>query len=234
VVWARADRPSRVQIEVATTDRFKDILRKVWVDALPESDLTAEARHRRPARRTGHLLPRYSAEPRRPTILGEPMIGRFRTAPADNRNVSFVLSGDTCGQGWGIDEARGGMKTYATMLKHRPDFFIRSGDTIYADGPIPAEIKLPNENCGRNITMEEKAKPAETLAEFRGNHKYNLLDQNLREFNAAVPMLAQWDDHEVHQQLVAGGAAHPRRARAQEVHREEHDGDGGTCRARLP
>src|SRR5262249_37949913 len=27
--------------------------------------------------------------------------------------------------------------------------------------------------------------------------KYNLLDKNLREFNAAVPMFAQWDDHEV-------------------------------------
>jgi alkaline phosphatase D len=38
---------------------------------------------------------------------------------------------------------------------------------------------------------------AETLAEFRGNYAYNLMDGNLRRFNAAVPMLAQWDDHEV-------------------------------------
>jgi alkaline phosphatase D len=45
--------------------------------------------------------------------------------------------------------------------------------------------------------MEEKAKPAESLTEFRGNYKYNLLDANLREFNAVVPMFAQWDDHEV-------------------------------------
>jgi len=42
-----------------------------------------------------------------------------------------------------------------------------------------------------------EAKPAETLAEFRANYKYNLLDKNLRAFNAAVPMFAQWDDHEV-------------------------------------
>jgi alkaline phosphatase D len=197
VVWARADRPSRVQIEVATTDSFKDVVRKVWVDALPESDLTAKlAVDGLPAGQD--IFYRVTLQDHaEPTVLGEPSVGRFRTAPADKRDVAFVWSGDTSGQGWGIDEARGGMKTYATMLKHRPDFFIHSGDTIYADGPIPAEIKLPNGELWKNITIEEKAKPAETLAEFRGNYKYNLLDKNLREFNAAVPMLTQWDDHEV-------------------------------------
>ena len=197
VVWARADRPSRVQIEVATTDSFKDVVHKVWVDALPESDLTAKvAIDGLPSGQDVfyRVTLQNHAEPQ---ILGEATVGRFRTAPADKRNVSFVWSGDTCGQGWGIDEARGGMRTYATMLKHRPDFFIHNGDTIYADGPIPAEIKLPNGEIWKNLTSEEKSKCAETLAEFRANYKYNLLDRNLRAFNAAVPMFAQWDDHEV-------------------------------------
>ena len=44
---------------------------------------------------------------------------------------------------------------------------------------------------------EEKSVVAHGLAQFRGNYKYNLLDDNLRAFNAQVPMLAQWDDHEV-------------------------------------
>jgi alkaline phosphatase D len=48
-----------------------------------------------------------------------------------------------------------------------------------------------------NVVTEEKSKPAETLAEFRGQYKYNLLDQSVRAFNADVPMYAQWDDHEV-------------------------------------
>jgi len=48
-----------------------------------------------------------------------------------------------------------------------------------------------------NVVIEEKAKPAETLAEFRGNYKYNLLDKNVLAFNAEVPIFAQWDDHEV-------------------------------------
>jgi alkaline phosphatase D len=197
IVWTRCDRPSRVRIEVSTTDGFKDVLQQVWVDALPESDFTAKVllEGLPPDQEIFYRLTAQNhAEP---TIVSAPMVGRFRTAPSTSRNVSFVWSGDTCGQGWGIDEARGGMKTYATMLKHRPDFFIHSGDTIYADGPIPAEIKLPNGELWKNIVMEEKSKAAETLAEFRGNYKYNLLDGNLRAFNAEVPMFAQWDDHEV-------------------------------------
>src|SRR5262249_2239536 len=39
VVWARADRPSRMLIEVATTDSFKQVRHAVFVDALPETDL---------------------------------------------------------------------------------------------------------------------------------------------------------------------------------------------------
>jgi alkaline phosphatase D len=125
------------------------------------------------------------------------MTGRFRTAPSDQRSISFVWSGDTAGQGWGIDEARGGMRTYATMLRNRPDFFIHSGDNIYADGPILAEQKMPNGEIWKNVVMEEKAKPAETLAEFRANYKYNLLDRNLLAFNAEVLIFSHWDDHEV-------------------------------------
>ncbi|HYW60077.1 MAG TPA: alkaline phosphatase D family protein [Xanthobacteraceae bacterium] len=196
VVWARADRPARMQIEVATSDSFKDP-RGVFVDALPESDFTAKALiENLPAGQDIFYRVRFQ-DLSDPGILSEPAVGRFRTAPSDRRSISFTWSGDTAGQGWGIDEARGGMRTYAAMRKNRPDFFIHSGDTIYADGPIPAEMKLPNGEIWKNLVTEEKSKPAETLAEFRGNYKYNLLDKNLRAFNAEVPTFAQWDDHEV-------------------------------------
>ena len=129
--------------------------------------------------------------------ISEPTVGRFRTAPSDRRSISFVWSGDTAGQGWGIDESRGGMRTYATMMHSRPDFFVHCGDSIYADCTIPAQQKLPNGEIWRNIVTEEKSKIATTLAEYRGNYKYNLLDANLRAFNAEVPIFAQWDNHEV-------------------------------------
>ena len=169
MVWARADRPSRMTVEVATTDSFKTIHSGIFVDALPESDFTAKALlEGLPAGQDMFYRIRF-ADLSAPTVLSEPMIGRFRTAPADRRSVSFVWSGDTVGQGFGIDEARGGMRTYATMLRNRPDFFIHNGDTIYADGPIAAEVKLPDGTLWKNIVTEDKSKPAETLAEFRGN-----------------------------------------------------------------
>jgi alkaline phosphatase D len=195
MVWARADRPARMLVEVATSDSFKSIHSAVFVDALPEADFTAKALlEGLPAGQDIFYRIRFQ-DHAFPGALSEPQVGRFRTAPSERRSVSFVWSGDTAA--WGIDEARGGMRTYSTMRNCRPDFFIHCGDHIYADCPIPAERKLPNGEIWRSIVTEEKSKIAQTLADFRGNYKYNLLDRNLRTFNAEVPIFAQWDDHEV-------------------------------------
>src|SRR5262249_59074030 len=105
----------------AAPDSFRDIRGSVFVDALPESDFTAKALiEGLPAGQDVFYRIRFQ-DLASPTIVGEPMVGRFRTAPGDKRSISFVWSGDTAGQGWGIDEARGGMKTYKTMLNNRPD-----------------------------------------------------------------------------------------------------------------
>jgi alkaline phosphatase D len=197
MVWARADRPSRMTVEVSTTGSFSAIRSGAFADALPETDFAAKVLlENLPPGQDVFYRVRFE-DLSSPAIVGEPVIGRFRTAPSDRRSVSFVWSGDTVGQGWGIDAARGGMRTYAAMQRNRPDFFIHSGDTIYADVPLQPEVKLPDGTLWNNLVTEEKSKPAETLAEFRGNFKYNLLDGNLRAFNAEVPMFAQWDDHEV-------------------------------------
>ncbi len=95
------------------------------------------------------------------------------------------------------------MTIYETMRGLQPDFFIHSGDTVYADGPIEAEVPLPDGGVWRNVTTEEKAKVAETLAQFRGNHKYNLLDYNVRRFNAD-PRLRPVGRPRDDQQLVPG------------------------------
>ncbi len=197
MVWARVSQPSRVRVEFSTTDTFKNILGSVFADALPESDLTMKlGMEGLPSGQDifYRVTPQNHADP---SVLGEQMVGHFRTAPSDNRDVTFIWSGDMAGQGWGIDEDRGGMKLYAAMLKHRPDFFIHSGDTIYADGVIQAEVKLKDGTIWKNLVTEEKSHTAETLADFRGAYRYNLLDKNVRAFNAEVPMFVQWDDHEV-------------------------------------
>jgi alkaline phosphatase D len=195
VVWARADRPARMHVEVATSDSFKTIRNATFVDALPETDFTAKALlDGLPAGQDLFYRIRFQ-DHSFPDALSEPQVGRLRTAPTERRSLAFVWSGDT--GAWGIDAARGGMRTYATMQRCRPDFFIHSGDHIYADCPFPAERSLPNGEVWRNIVTEEKSHIAQTLADFRGNYKYNLADANLRAFNAEVPMFAQWDDHEV-------------------------------------
>jgi alkaline phosphatase D len=197
IVWARADRPARMQVECATTESFAAIIRSSSVDALPDHDFTAKLLlEGLPPGQDIFYRVRFD-DIAEAGIFGERQIGHFRTAPDDLRSISFVWSGDTAGQGWGIDPSRGGMRAYRTMLDNRPDFFIHSGDSIYADCPIPSEQKLPNGETWRNITTEDKSAVAHSLGQFRGNYKYNLLDDNLRAFNAQVPMLAQWDDHEV-------------------------------------
>ena len=197
VVWSRTDRPSRMIVEYATTDSFRDARRVVGPAALPEDDYTAKVIL------TG--LPPGQQVVYRVTFQdlayskarSFPVEGRLRTPAADRADVKFSWGGDTAGQGYGIDVDRGGMRIYEAIRQARPDFFLHSGDNIYADNPILAEVRLDDGTTWKNLVTEETSKVAETLAEFRGRYRYNLLDENIRRFNAEIPTLAQWDDHEV-------------------------------------
>lgn len=149
VVWARTDRPAQMLVEVATTDTFKDARALPPIAALPETDFTAKMLvDNLPASQDIFYRVRFR-DLSHTAIEGEPVVGRFRTAPADRRDVSFVWGGDVAGQGWGINPDDGGMVTFAAMRKHRPDFLLHSGDTIYADGVIPPRSSLPTARSGR-------------------------------------------------------------------------------------
>jgi alkaline phosphatase D len=103
VVWARADRPARMLAEIATTDSFKTIHRAVFVDALPETDFTANALiEGLPAGQDIFYRVRFQ-DLASPTIVGEPMTGRFaaRRATADPSRSS----------GPGIPPAKAGAST---------------------------------------------------------------------------------------------------------------------------
>ena len=196
VIWSRCDRPARMFVEYGTGERFERPRRISGPVALRETDFTAKLRLVGLPAGT-HILYRVLFEDlARPGVFSEVSTGSFRTAPQDRRNISFVWSGDTAGQGYGIDKARGGMRTYETMRKLSPDFFVHSGDQIYADGPFAPELHLDDGSQWNNIVTEGTGKVAETLAEFHANYRYNLLDENVRKFVSAVPIFAQWDDHE--------------------------------------
>ncbi|MCZ7600630.1 MAG: alkaline phosphatase D family protein [Gammaproteobacteria bacterium] len=197
VLWARADRPARALVEVATSDTFIDARRLAPVDVLPQHDFVMK-------RLVADLPPGQeifyrvvfedlAGGPAR----SEPVIGRFRTAPDTRRSVRFAWSGDTAGQGWGIDPSRGGMQTYAEIARHEPDFFLHSGDAIYADNPIAPRRAMPDGGTWNNLVVEGVDKVAETVAEFRGRFKYNLNDAHLLAMNARLPTVFAWSDHDV-------------------------------------
>ena len=198
VVWSRSDRPARMLVEYATTERFADVRRIAGPAALEGTDFTA--------RTVLAGLPRGQRVFYRVTFqdltdlrrISRPEMGSFVTAPAAaSRDVSIAWSADTVGQGWGINPDWGGLRLYETMLKAEPDLFINSGDTIYADQPVVAEVKLDDGTIWKNLVTEAKSRAAQSVADFRGAYQYNLGDAHMRRFNAATAQIVQWDDHEV-------------------------------------
>ena len=198
VVWARADRAARMLVEYATSDTFRDVRRVVGPSVTEASDFTGKLKIA-DLPRGQRVFYRVSFQDLRDIRRwSEPVVGQFATAPGPRtRDVSLVFSADTVGQGWGLDPAHGGMLTYDSMHAAAPDLFVNLGDAIYADAPIQAEVRLDDGRVWRNLTSEAKSKVAETLDEYRGNYRYNLQDAHMRRFNAAVPQITTWDDHEV-------------------------------------
>jgi alkaline phosphatase D len=203
IVWARADRPSRLIVEYSASEKFTSVNRVPGPFVTTATDFTGriDLTNLKPDQT---FFVRVRFEDRDGRTVSEATEGSFRTAPSSPRDIRFLWSGDTVGQGLGINPEFGGMGIYETMRFLEPDFFIHSGDTIYADNPVPAEIPLPGGRVWKNVTTEAKSKVAETLDEFRGNFLYNLMDENVRRFNAAVPQIWQWDDHEVHNNWSPG------------------------------
>ncbi len=197
VLWARSDRSARLLVDWSTTYTMDDAQPLPPLAVGPDTDFT------------GKLVVSGLPQGQRvfyrvvvedlvdPSLRSAPEIGSFATPPAGDEDVSFAFTGDCAGQGWGINPEWGGMRCFETIRRQEPDFFLHSGDTIYADGPLLPEVELPDGTIWHNLVTPEKSKVCETLDEYRGAFRYNLLDENVRRLNAEVPILTQWDDHEV-------------------------------------
>ena len=196
MIWTRTDRPAKVVMEVSTTESFANARQLAPMYADPNGDFAIK-RMVDDLPSDQDIFYRFvAADLNDLQATSDPIVGQFRTAPTARRDIRFAWSGDTAGQGWGIDDE--GMRTYATMAHHKPDFFLHSGDTIYADGPMQDEVVKDGELIWKNTTLiDEKRKVAETLEEFRGQWKYNLMDEHVMAMNALCPTFFQWDDHEV-------------------------------------
>jgi alkaline phosphatase D len=199
IVWSRSDRPAQMLVDYALDPNFKKSRRILGGQALAATDFTA--RVDLSGLPTGEpVFYRVMFRDLDNGAMSDAVTGRLNIPSGGakgDRDITFIWSGDSVGQGWGINPDWGGLKLYSEMLKLNPDFMIHSGDTIYADGPLKSEVTLKNGSIWKNIVTPEKSKVAETLQEFRGNYIYPMLDAQVRRFNSQVPMLVQWDDHEV-------------------------------------
>lgn len=194
LIWCRSDRASRMIVRSKTSEKGAEhVVRGPVCGAA--SDFTAKTMLRGlPPGQTVF----YQVQFEEGKSLSEPVSGRLRTASrTGDRDVRFTWSGDVVGQGYGISPDWGGLKGFEAVRVAQPDFFIHSGDTIYADNPLEKERKLSDGGVWRNIVTPEKSKVAETLDEYRGAYKYNLLDEHVRRCFSEVPQVWQWDDHEV-------------------------------------
>jgi alkaline phosphatase D len=192
VLWARSSGPGLMSVRLRSNGRLLRTVRTGWVDE--RTDLTTRLQ-------LVGLTPgrRYDA-----TITFEDDLGvtgqtervSFTTAPLHAAAQSLVWSGDTCGQGFGINDDLGGLTTYAAIRRTHPDLFVHCGDTIYADLEIPPSVTEDNGHVWHNTVSDGVEKVAETLDEFRGRHRYAMQDTNVRALYADVPAVVQWDDHE--------------------------------------
>lgn len=196
-IWSRTDRAARMIVEYSTSESFDQVTRVAGPHCLSVTDYTGRLQLDNLPLDADIFYRVIFQSAVDGKTESEPAVGRLRTLERRERDIRFVWGGDTVGQGWGINPDFGGMKIYEAMRAVQPDFFIHSGDNIYADGPVVSSVALPDGSTWKNITTEEKSKVAETLDEYRGNYKYNLLDENVRRMNAEVPQIWQWDDHEV-------------------------------------
>lgn len=204
MIWSRADRPARMLVEWSTRDTFEGASQVPGPLVTAETDFTArlDLDGLPPGQKIFYRV--TFTDPDADQIRSEPSVGSFRTAGDGPRDLTVVWGGDTAGQGFGINLEWGGMKIYEAMRHMEPDLLIHCGDMIYADAPILPEVKLSDGSIWKNLTTVEKSKVAETLAEFRGNFAYNLLDENIRRFNAEVPSFVLWDDHEIRNNWFPG------------------------------
>jgi alkaline phosphatase D len=200
IVWSKCDRPGRLIVEYSTRslESGSNVRRIVGPAALEDADFTAriDLSDLPDGQRISYRVRFQDLSDLR--VFSEPVEGSFLTPPrAADRDVTFAFSADCVGQGWGIDQSRGGLRLYEAMRRTEPDVFIHLGDTIYADQPVQSEVKLDDGTIWRNVVTEAKSRVAQTLDDYRGCHKYNLQDEHMRRFNAAVPQVVLWDDHEV-------------------------------------
>ncbi len=184
VLWARGSKPGNLVFEIAEDETFTEPPQSVSVTIDEESNLTGEVQ-------VTELQPGqqyyYRAVLETSTGTSEPARGQFKTAPAADTPApfSFTFSAGLGGQGY-CRNPETGWVIFESMLNERPDFFILTGDSIYADTACPAPENVPGAEG-----------PYHELDGLRTRYRYHLEDPHYAQLLAQTPVYVTWDDHEV-------------------------------------
>ncbi len=195
LVWARCDEPARLVVEWDTSERFASprVVRGPVVG--PARGLAATvALSGLPDGQTIFVRGRFEREAARGTSATA--TARFQTPRADRFRVAWT--GDTCGQGYGRNPEFGGLVGYPAMRDAGPGAVrsLRRHDLRRQSDLRPSSLVA--DRVWRNVTNERVARVAQTLDDFRARYQYSLDDDHVRALAGEVPIVAQWDDHEIH------------------------------------
>ena len=102
--------------------------------------------------------------------------GSFCTAPSKNMIAPVSITSSTCQYFWSYDDDERGFKTYESMNKLKPHFYVQTGDYVYYDKPGPL---------------------ANTVAKAR--HKWHAMDSwpSIIDFYKNTPVYLLKDDHDL-------------------------------------
>jgi alkaline phosphatase D len=144
------------------------------------------------------------------SITSNSLIGKFKTAPNRNtslKEINFVIGGDLAGSSTNATLCRQvgiGYPIFSIMKSVKPDFFIFSGDQIYADNTCPHDIKNRSYPYWKNIPGNFSSvddvnwtNVPKLYDTFLAHWKYNREDPYLRDFLMSTSLYSQADDHEV-------------------------------------
>ncbi|HJQ07470.1 MAG TPA: alkaline phosphatase D family protein [Nocardioides sp.] len=221
-LWSRADRPARLVAEISRDPDFRRSRIVAGPVVTPDTDFTGRipVRGLPSGERLHYRVTAVDLSDHRATSAA--VSGSFRSGVADLRDISFIWSGDIAGQGWGVNPDLGGYRIADAMRAANADFFLSSGDNCYADGIVSPTVVLPDGRTWRNLVIEEKTAVSTTLADFRGQYRYNMMADNYRALLAETGIIAQWDDHEVLNnwypgEILEGRAGYPAGTRVDDL-----------------
>lgn len=199
VVWAQSDAPGALVVDIEPIplahSQAASSTTSLRLETTTPSDSTAQGRV------SG--LPSGTRFRLRAQTASGAVEGRCATAPGADElaPVRFQIGGDVGGQGW-CRHPEHGYRIFHSMASRAPDFFIANGDLIYADGTCPADgpagwRNVPGDFPAVSDPSVDWQDTAAVREVFFAHWRYNRADDHLRQYLAATPVYAQWDDHEV-------------------------------------